>query len=69
MKFSEQFEAIVRLCDDNLVSLGLFEEYDDAYDAAILQASVMLPEECVKCFQVNKVYINTDCFTTAKQPL
>ena len=64
MQFVEKFEAICRMTDDKVYSLGLFDSYDDANDAAILQASVALPDECMKAYQINKVYINIPVFTT-----
>ena len=50
--------------DDNVVSLGLFDSYEEANDNAIIQASVTLPNECVKAYQINKVYINIPVWTS-----
>ena len=58
MQFVDKFEVICRLTDGNVYSLGLFPSYEEADDAAILQASVKLPEECVVCYEIHKVIIN-----------
>lgn len=64
MQFVEKYEAICRMCNDSVVSLGLFDSYEDANDNAIMQASVALPQECVKAYQIQKVYINIPVFTS-----
>lgn len=65
MQFVEKFEPLCRMTSDDIISLGLFDSYEDANDAAILQASVALPQECMKAYQINKVYINIPAYTTA----
>ena len=64
MRFVVKFEAMCRMINDEVITLGLFDSYDEASDAAIMQASVALPNECMKAFQINKVYINVPVFTT-----
>ena len=64
MQFTEKFEVICRMIDDRVVSLGLFNSYEEANDCAIMQASVALPDECVKAYQIQKVYINIPVFTS-----
>lgn len=59
MLFEEKYEGIVRLADDTVVTTELFDSYDETYDAIILAAAKDLPNESVKAFQINKVYINT----------
>lgn len=68
MQFVEKFEAVCRMMDDNVVSLGLFDSYEEANDNAIIQASVTLPNECVKAYQINKVYINLPVWTNLSNP-
>ena len=60
MLFEEKYEGIVRLADDTVATLGLFDSYYEAYDAVILTAAKDLPNESVKAFQINKVYINAE---------
>lgn len=64
MRFVGKFEVMCRMINDEVITLGLFDTYEEANDAAIMQASVALPEECMKAFQINKVYINVPVFTT-----
>jgi len=64
MQFKEKFEVICRMTNDEVISLGLFDTYEDANDNAIMQASVALPHECVKAYQIQKVYINIPVFTS-----
>lgn len=65
MQFVEKYEAICRMIDDKVISLGLFDTYEEANDHAIMQASVALPQECVKAYQIQKVYINIPVFTSS----
>ena len=58
MLIKEKFEPICRLHDDTIISLGLFDSYGEAYDAAIIRAASQLPNETLKVFQINKVYVN-----------
>lgn len=58
MTFVERFEPIVRTADDTLASLGLFNSYEEANDAAIMFASKNLPVETVKAYEIRKAYIN-----------
>ena len=64
MQFVERFEPICRLISGDVVSLGLYKSYEEANDAAILQASVNLPEECVTCYTITKVYVNAPVWTS-----
>ena len=63
MKIQERYELICRLIDDNVISLGVFHTYDEAKQAGINQALVTQPDECIKSFQIMKVFVNTDVFT------
>lgn len=56
--FREKYEPLVRMIDDSLVDMGLFDSYEEANDAAITLASCDLPTENVKCYTINKVYVN-----------
>lgn len=60
MMFVPRYEPICRLMDDSVISLGLFESYERANDAAILYASEKLPEERIKAYQIIKSYVNTN---------
>ena len=60
MMFVPRYEPICRLMDDSVISLGLFDSYERANDAAILYASENLPEERIKAYQIIKSYINTN---------
>lgn len=68
MQFVERFEAICCMIDESVVSLGLFNTYEEANDAAIMQASCNLPKECMKAYQINKVYINLPVWTSLSNP-
>lgn len=56
------------MIDETVVSLGLFNTYEEANDAAIMQASCTLPKECMKAYQINKVYINLPVWTSLSNP-
>ena len=58
MQIKEKYEPIVRMIDDTVIDLGLFDTYEEANDAAIQLAARDLPTENVKAYQINKVYIN-----------
>lgn len=59
MRFVEKFEGIVRLADDSVFTTELFDTYEEANDAIINAAAQDLPNESVKAYQINKLYINT----------
>ena len=60
VRIVEKFEPLVRKTDDELVSLGLFDTYGEAYDEVVRVGSSELPNnELVKAFQINKVFVNT----------
>lgn len=59
MMFVPMYEPVCRLVDDTVVSLGLFNSYEEANDAAIYRAAEKLPQESVKAYQIIKSYINT----------
>ena len=63
MRFVEKFEPICRMTDNSLRSLGLYDTYEEANDHAVMQASVNLPEECMKAYEIHKVYINVPVWT------
>ena len=65
MRFVEKFEVYTRTIDGCLNLLGTFDTYDDAYEAAILQASAKLPQETVTCFEIHKLYANVPVWTSA----
>ena len=56
--FVEQFEAVVRLTDNSIVSLGPYDTYDECFDDAIRFAAKSLPTETVIGFMINKSFIN-----------
>lgn len=58
MKIEKQFELICRF-KDNSIGVDVYPTYDEAYDAAIMKAASMLPEESLVCFQINKSFVNT----------
>ncbi len=59
MMFREQYEGVVRMMDDSLITVGPFDTYEDCKDAIILLAVEELPEkETVKGFLINKSFIN-----------
>lgn len=58
MKFEEIYEPIVRMDTDAIVSLGWFDSYEEANDAALRFAASELPKEKVKAYQILKQYIN-----------
>ena len=64
MRFVEKFEPICRMKGGELISLGLFNSYEEANDAAIIQASVTLPEESMQCYEIHKVHINQALWTS-----
>lgn len=64
MTFVDKFEPICRMSNDQVVSLGLFDTYEQAHDAAIYQAASGLPVECMKAFQIVKSSVNV-AFTEA----
>ena len=59
MRFVEKFEGVVRLADDSVFTTNLYDTYEEANDAIISAAAKDLPNESVKAYQINKVYINT----------
>ena len=59
MRFVEKFEPIVRMIDDSIVDMGLYDSYEEANDAAITLAICDLPTENVKAYEIRKCYINT----------
>lgn len=62
MKFVDKFEPMCRMSNDQVVSLGLFDTYEQAHDAAIYQAASGLPTECMKAFQIVKSSVNMAFF-------
>ena len=62
MQFVEKFEPVCRLIDGSVVSLGLYDMYDEAQKQAIMQANSKLPEEFVVAYQINKVYLNLPAY-------
>lgn len=59
MMFVPMYEPICRLVDDSVISLGLFNSYEEANDAAISRAAEKLPQESIKAYQIIKSYVNT----------
>lgn len=61
MKIVEKFETLVRKTDNDLIALGLFDSYEEAYNEGVRIASSELPNnELVKTFQISKIFVNTD---------
>lgn len=58
MQFVEKYEPIVRMIDDSIVAMNLYDSYEEANDAVIQLAASDLPTENVKAYQINKVYVN-----------
>ena len=59
MQIVKQYEPIVRLVDDNVVSIGLFDTKEEAIDATLRLAISDLPTETVKAYEIRKCYVNT----------
>lgn len=55
----KKYEPIVRLVDDSVVSIGLFDTKEEAIDAALRLAISELPNEKLKAYEIRKVFINT----------
>ena len=64
MRFVIKYEALCRLFDDTIISLGLYDSYEEANQAALFQAASKLPnEQTVKLYQINKLFINAIVLT------
>lgn len=59
MMFVPMYEPVCRLINDSIISLGLFNSYEEANDAAISRAADNLPQESIKAYQIVKSYVNT----------
>ena len=62
MQFVERFETFCRLVNDEVISLGTFNTFEEAQDAALMFASEELPIERVKAFQIQRVFLNVPCY-------
>ncbi len=58
MMFVIKYEPICILVDNSVITLGLFNSYEEANDAAISRASESLPKESVRAYQINKCFCN-----------
>ena len=58
MMFVRKFEAVVRLTDNSLITLGPFDSYGECYDQVILYTAESLPIETVIGFMINETFIN-----------
>ena len=66
MLFKSKFETLCARTDGSAVSLGLYDTYDEAKSAAYNYAASELPNECVRSFQIVKVYCNANVDWSAK---
>lgn len=64
--FVKRFEPMVRMIDDTVVDLGLYDSYEAANDAVIMFAARELPTETVKAYQIVEVNINTAVWPEAE---
>ena len=58
MQFVKQFELVIVFTNNQAIIYGVYESYEEAYDAAIIEASKNLPIENVKGFTINETYLN-----------
>lgn len=66
MQVVKQYETIVRLTDDSVVDLGLYDTKEEAIDAALRLAISELPHEKLKAYEIRKVFINTSVWPLDK---
>lgn len=66
MNFKPKFECLCARVDGTAVSLGLYDTYEEAVSAAFNYSATDLPNECVRSFQIVKVYCNTNVDWTTK---
>ena len=62
MQFVERYEAFCRIVNDDVISLGAFDTFEEAQDTAVRFASEELPTERVKAFQIQRVFLNVPCY-------
>ncbi len=56
----------MRLADDTVIDLGLFDTKEEAIDAALRLAISDLPNETVKAYEIRKCFINTSVWPLDK---
>ena len=66
MRFERKFALLCFGVDDSFVYNDIFDDYETAYDHAILEASKDLPNERVLSFTITEVNVNT-AVTTLKR--